>query len=242
MRTVRLPCASLPAAGGEVRLDAAAAHHLRVLRLGVGASLVLFDGAGGEAEATLVALASEGARCEAGPRTHVEAERPRLTLCPGLPKGTKLDAVVRAATELGVAAVCPFVAERSVSRPDDKRAAKRTARLTAVAREAARQSGRADVPLIAPPRPLATQLAESREARWVAFHPRGTSHLAEAVSGTREASLVVGPEGGLSDAELALIEAHGGVLVSLGPTVLRTETAGAVVVALAAYALGAMQP
>lgn len=242
MRTVRLPCAALPPAGGDVTLDAAAAHHARVLRLSVGASVVLFDGVGGEADATLVALSRDQARCETGPRRHPELGRPHLTLCPGLPKGTKLDTVVRAATELGVAAVRPFVAERSVSRPDAKRAEKRFLRLTAVAREAARQSGRADVPHIATPLPLAALLAQAEDARIVAFHPRGTTGLADALSRGQRTWLVVGPEGGLSEAELALLESNGAALVSLGPTVLRTETAGPVAVALAAYALGAMQP
>lgn len=215
-------------AEGRATLTPEAAHYLRdVLRLGPGAELELFDGAGGAYPAAV----QEGfAALRLGPRR--EALPPlALWLVVALARGEKLDLVVQKATELGATRICPFEAERSVVRLDRERGQARTVRWRRIAAEAARQCGRADVPAVEEPAPLAAALAAipSGLARFV-FHPGGEP-LAAAPDAAGTAA-VVGPEGGLSPAELEACEAAGARRVSLGPRILRAETAAVVAVAL----------
>lgn len=221
---------------GEVALDAAARHYLaRVLRLSAGDALEVFDGAGRAYEAV---LGPEGASVTIG----VERARPAgvdVTLLQGLPKGDKLELVLQKATELGVARVWPVICERSVSRPDAERRESRAARWRKVAEEAARQCGRADVPRVDAPSPLRDALAEPRrdgEARLV-LDPRANAPLS-AYGDAERFTLLVGPEGGLSDAELELARDAGFVGVTLGPRVLRTETVALAALAVLAHLKG----
>jgi 16S rRNA (uracil1498-N3)-methyltransferase len=176
----------------------------------------------------------------------VTAERPAppepldLTLAVGLPKGRKLEEIVRHAVELGVSRVRPLLTERTIARPDDW--AGRAGRLAAIALEAAQQSGRARLPEVAEPCPLADFAAEPcgglKVALWEGEHSR---RLADLVATPADAArLVVGPEGGLSEAEARLLEGHGYHTARLGPHILRTETA--CLAALAVVALCAAPP
>jgi 16S rRNA (uracil1498-N3)-methyltransferase len=239
----RLFAAALPEDGGAVELGPEAARHARVLRLGPDDPVVLFDGRGHEAEATVEAVAEDGLRCRAAPRRPVAVRRPRVVLVLAMPKGGKLDGVVRACTELGVAAVHLFHAERSVARPEPARAAKRLARLAKVAREAARQSQRADLPELREPAGLAEVVARApEEAAKLAFVVGAERSLASVEGEAEEAWIVVGPEGGLSPAEVRALEARGFDAVGLGPGVLRVETAATVAVALVTHRLGGLRP
>ncbi|MBX3275498.1 MAG: 16S rRNA (uracil(1498)-N(3))-methyltransferase [Sandaracinaceae bacterium] len=234
MSARRLACAPLPRDGGRVVLDEAARRHARVLRLCAGESVVLFDGEGGEADATIAAL--DPLTCDAGPRRVLAASPQRVVLCYCLPKGNaKLDLAIRGATEVGVAAIHLVVSERSVSRPEARAIDKKRERLARVAEEAARQSGRATVPTVHPPAPLDEVAARAPErAALLACAPGGA---AMRLAGVSEAWLLVGPEGGLADAELALLERAGWARVALGETTLRTETAAIVAPALALAAM-----
>ncbi len=225
-----------------MRLDAAAARHAKVLRLREGDRVVLFDGRGAEADA-VIERAGDELVCRAEPARECARRGPRVVLCQCLPKGGKLDDIVRATTELGVTAVHLVASERSVPRLDPSRADKRLARLDAVAREAARQSGRSDVPDLLAPASLTEVLARAPgSAARIAFAPRRGVTLSEACSGQGEAWVLVGPEGGLSGDVLDLAERAGFALVDLGPGVLRVETAAPVAVALVAHALGGLRP
>lgn len=229
---------------GEVVLDAAQARHARVLRLRAGDRVVLFDGRGLEADAIVGAIGEDGVRCEAEAPRAIAHAGPRVVLCQCLPKGGKLEDIVRACTELGVAAVHLVASERSVPRPDAARVDKRLERLARVAVEAARQSGRSDVPDVLAPAPLEAVLARApEEAARVAFAPGGGVPLRDACA--REAPsawVLIGPEGGLSPAELERAGAHGFSAVDLGPGVLRVETAAPVAVALVTERLGGLRP
>ncbi len=153
----------------------------------------------------------------------------QVTLIQCLGKGAKLDAVVRDASELGASAVWPALSDRSVPTREAVR------RLERVALEAARQCGRGDVLAVRPPRPLLELLAEVVADRRVCLTP-GAAPLARALEGlgpSESVALVVGPEGGLSEGELARAVELGFVLAGLGRLVLRTETG-------AAAALGAL--
>lgn len=241
MSARRLFARALPPSGGEVRLAPAAARHAKVLRLSVGDAVVLFDGAGMEAEGRVEALDGEVV-CRVGAARVAARAGPAIVLCQCLPKGGKLDDIVRASTELGARAVHLVTSERTVPRLDDARAEKRLERLAAVAREAARQSGRADVPDLLAPAPLAEVLARApEEATRVAFAPEGERAL-EGVAPCRAAWVLVGPEGGLAAPELDLARAAGFAVVGLGPTVLRVETAAVVALALVSHHLGGLRP
>lgn len=225
----RLHQGDLPTDGGEVALSEDAARHAAVLRLGVGDEVVLFDGNGNEARARIVAV-GDRVRCALGPRERVTPSGPRVVLCQCIPKGAKLDAIVRGATEVGVGAIHLALAERCVGRASDKR----IERLQTIAREASRQSGRADVPPVLPAAPLLEVAARAPDAALkIACVPGG----GPIPSGAPEAWVVVGPEGGLSPGEIAALEELGYVRVDLGPTILRTETAGVVAPALVRAAL-----
>jgi 16S rRNA (uracil1498-N3)-methyltransferase len=229
-RRVHLP----PERIGESRaeLTEEARHYLRdVLRLSAGDAVELFDGAGRSWPATLEpgwgALAL-------GPPHPAASRGPALSLLFALAKGEKGDLVVQKATELGVARLAPWAAERSVVKLDDGKGRERAARWRRIAEEAARQCGRADVPEVAAPSPLAAALASVPAGhRAVVFHP-GAAPLPDlGLEGAPGLALVVGPEGGLTGAELAACDAAGAVRASLGPRVLRAETAAIVALALA---------
>lgn len=246
MTARRLPVESLPDAGGTVRLPDAAAHHARVLRLAEGDPVVLFDGAGRAAEGRVTQL--DGALLEveiAEPRTQPRTG-PRVTLVQALPKSGKLDAIARMATELGALAIRPVHVARSVRRLDEARGRKVVERLRRIVREASRQSGRDHAPEIHPPSDLAEAFAAApSEALRLLLVPGAADGVEAAVDGASDASeawILVGPEGGLDQAERAAAADAGWREVSLGEGVLRVETAAPVAIALVLHRLGGLRP
>ncbi len=172
------------------------------------------------------------------PETHV-------TLVLGIAKGEKMDRIVRHCVELGVSSIAPVVTERTVVRVDASRGAEKAARWERIARAAAEQSRAATAPRVLEPVPLAgvgDLLAEQDAVVvvWEEASGRGVAaalRVAGAGPGARVA-LVVGPEGGLSPSEVSALVRGGAVTATLGPRILRTETAAVVAVALAMEALG----
>lgn len=218
--------------GGRAALADDARHCLRdVLRLAPGDEVEAFDGAGGSYDAR-VAPGFEALAL--GPRREAPAAGAAVWLAFALAKGEKCDLVVQKATELGAARLLPFAAERSVVRLDGEKGADRAARWRRIAAEAARQSGRADVPEVDAPAPLADVLAAAPPgfAR-VLFHGAGGAPVAALAPAPGAGYLaVVGPEGGLAPAEVRACEAAGAARASLGPRTLRAETAAIAAVAL----------
>lgn len=232
------------AAGDEIALDPEAVHHLTtVLRRRVGAELVVADGGGAHAPAVLVA--ADRARL-VGEVTHEPCPRPRLHLVQALAKGRRLDEVVRVATELGVDAITPIHTERCQVRLEADRAGRARDRWRAVARAACEQAGRARRPEVAAVTRLGPGLPAVLDpahgpAREVLVAVPGAPALPDqlpALTGAGEVALLIGPEGGLSTDERRLLEASGVRAVGLGPTVLRTEHAGAAALAVLAAGLG----
>jgi 16S rRNA (uracil1498-N3)-methyltransferase len=222
---------------GRVTFGADESRHLaRVLRLRPGDTVLATDGAGrdftvrldGLGEAVTGTVLAEAAGAAGSPLA--------ITLIQGVPKGDKMEAIVRAATELGVARVRPALCERTIVRLEPARWRDRERRWQRVAREAAKQCGRAVIPEVEAPRPLAEWLTVGEPADLalclceVDGTPLGRV-LAAAVS-PRSAIAVVGPEGGLAKAEVELARSRGFTVVSLGPRVLRTETAGPAITAI----------
>lgn len=244
MREVRIFIDTVLAGRSEVELPHAAAEHVtRVLRLGAGAPLVLFDGHGGEYRATLVQAGRSGTRARLESHSPVERESPlALTLLQAVSRTEKMDWVLQKSTELGVAAIQPVLAERSVTRLDAERVGRREQHWLGVLRSACEQCGRNRVPELLPVLPLDSACAQFRrrtpEALAVMLDPRATAALAGVARSARPtAGLLIGPEGGWSEAELATARLHGFTAVRFGPRVLRMETAAiAALAALQAWA------
>lgn len=222
--------------GERVIFDARETHHLaRVLRLRAGDVVQAADGRGQEFTVRLTRVGRGSAEGEILGRAARGADSPlSLTLVQGLPKGDTLDGIIRMATELGVARIVPVITERTVVRAEAARWGARLARWQRIAREATKQSGRAVVPDVAPPVPLAAWLAgEPERGLFVCFWEGSTRSLAALPPGpTARATVLVGPEGGLTAAEAAAVERAGALVVGLGPRILRAETAGPVALAL----------
>lgn len=235
-RRVHLPPERIGQARAE--LTDVARHYLRdVLRLAPGAAVELFDGRGGAWEATVepgFAALALGARREA------LAGGPAISLLFALAKGEKGDLVVQKATELGAARLCPWSAERSVVKLDADKGRERAERWRRIAEEAARQCGRADVPVVEAPAALPAALAAVPEGhRLVVLHgPGGAPLSALGLDEAPGVALVVGPEGGLTERELATCESAGALRGSLGPRTLRAETAAIAGVAVLQAVVG----
>jgi 16S rRNA (uracil1498-N3)-methyltransferase len=216
------------AEGVEVALDASAAQHaVAVLRLGVGAPLTLFDGRGGEHPAVLSRVTKSAVHAAVGARRAIEREPPfPIVLGQALAKGERMDLVVQKAVELGATALVPLATERSEVRLDAERAAKRVLHWQGVVRAACEQSGRNRLTEVGAPQALDVFLAAAPpDALRLVLAPDGAALRDLPRPGPVGLVLLVGPEGGLSDAELARTEAAGFARATLGPRVLRTETA-----------------
>jgi 16S rRNA (uracil1498-N3)-methyltransferase len=223
--------------GNRVSFGATAAHHLgRVLRAVVGDLVQAVDPHGELLSVRLTVIAPRRAEGLVVDRARLETESPlRLTLAQAVPKGDRMEGIVRMTTELGVSCVIPLLTERGVVRLEPDRWGPRLARWQRVAREAAQQSGRATVPEITSPRALSDWHPDpARDGLLICFweeEPRGLMGRLPA-GPCSAATVIVGPEGGLTAEEVRGLAEAGALVAGLGPRVLRTETAGAVAVAL----------
>ncbi len=215
-----------------ISLPPGPARHVQVLRLQPGAEITLFNGQGGEWRATVQQMGRSEVQVQVLQHDPVDRELAHpITLAIGMPANERMDALVEKATELGVNAIQPLLTERSVLRLSGERAERRLAHWQAVAVAACEQSGRTRVPRLAPVRTLADWLRERPaphgEQRCV-LSPRATHTLTRM---TGPAVFLSGPEGGLTNSEVALAEAAGFAPLSLGPRVLRADTAPLAVLA-----------
>jgi 16S rRNA (uracil1498-N3)-methyltransferase len=224
-------------AGDRVTFDAAETRHLtRVLRLGPGDIVEAFDGRGNVLTVRLERTGASGAEGRLLSRAALQSESPlHLTLAQSIPKGDKMEGIIRMATELGAARVVPLVTARTVTRVEPGRPGPRLARWQRVAKESAKQTGRAVVTEVTTPQLLAAWLAAHElegllVCLWEdAAEPLGPQLPKRPVN---RATVVVGPEGGLERAEADSLRAAGAIVGGLGPRILRTETAGPVGLAL----------
>jgi 16S rRNA (uracil1498-N3)-methyltransferase len=231
---------------GHVDFDREETHHLaRVLRLAPGELVVVTDGDGHEYTVRLEALGdvATGTIVRRGTRS---TESPlAITLVQGIPKGDKLEGIVRAGTELGLRAVQPVITARTVVRLDPSRWRERARRWQRVAKEASKQCGRAVVPEVRAPVPLADWLADTpptdgtlRLCCWEG-DARPLGEVLAGVAGAPGAvQVLVGPEGGLAREEVDAACARSFVPVALGPRILRCETAGPAAVAIVQFRFG----
>ena len=207
-----------------------AAHAFKVLRLRAGEDIEVSDGEGALFAAELTEVSREIVRARLTERLDSKEPPVSLTLYMGYPKAEKLELIVQKLTELGANRVVPVVMARSVARPDAKDGAKKRERLERIALEAAKQCGRGRVPEIAAPMSWKQALADMAERSLMLVpweEARGTTlgTVREARPGETNLGLLVGPEGGISAEEIEDAERAGAVPVTLGPRILRAETA-----------------
>ena len=225
------------------RVEGERHHYLRrVLRVDEGDEVEVFDGQGRAFSARVAKLEETALELVLG---HERREAPvrRVTVVQGLPKGEKLEWVIEKAVELGASAIVPAEAERSVVRLDAARAVRRHERWQKIANEAARQCGRSDVPTVLPLMPMA-RVREALEPGCVLLvldEEERARPLSQALPPSpTPVALVVGPEGGLTREEVAELVSEGGVPVTLGGLILRTETAALAALSALAALWGGM--
>lgn len=227
-------------------------HLLLVLRLESGDHVMLADPSGLVAEAEIRDVSGARVTADVGSPA-APGPRPHVALAQGLARRERMELAIQKATELGVAEIVPVAFARSVVKLAEEKAGKRTERWRRIAEEAAKQSQRAEIPLVREPVDLAGLLEFTADydvvlVPWertvgAATPLPGIGEALEAAEATASSSVlvVIGPEGGLEPGEVsAMIQAAGAIPVGLGDTILRTETASVVAVALASYELGGL--
>jgi 16S rRNA (uracil1498-N3)-methyltransferase len=212
-----------------------ARHAARALRLAPGDALILFNGRGGEYPAQIERIQKEDVAVRVTAYDDVEREsRLRVLLAQGISSGERMDYTLQKAVELGVGAIQPIAARRSVVKLSGERADRRVAHWQGVVNSACEQCGRNHTPMVAAPLALADWLGQQPAGRLLFLSPLAESRLADLPPAAAQQILVAGPEGGFEADEIAALHAAGAIPVRLGPRVLRTETA-------ALAALAAMQ-
>lgn len=237
-----------------LRLSADDLKHARVLRLAPGEHIAVIDASTDYFECEIVSF-EDDLRVRICGHRDAEDSGAQVILLQGLAKGDKFDDVVRHASEIGVAAFVPLMCERSVVKLDEKKASARVQRWEAIAKSAAMQAGLAAIPEIAEPvsvldavhflRGATCVLVCWEEARSTTIASALSAALADTQTQAADAkvAVVVGPEGGLAENEVQtlLVSNKHAYAVTLGPNILRTETAGLIAPALAIYELGGLQ-
>jgi 16S rRNA (uracil1498-N3)-methyltransferase len=226
MGTPRVYVDAALASGSEIALPPEAAAHLtRVLRLRPDEAVVLFNGDGRDYAGRLLAVHRQEVRVLVRVAGEAEAEPPlRLHLAVGVSRGERMDFVIQKAVELGVASIRPLFTERSVVRLDAERLDRRHTHWHGVLVAACEQSGRRRLPHLHPAQALADWLPTVAGTALL-LDPQAVRSLADLPAPQGAATLLVGPEGGLSADERARALSAGFVSVRLGPRILRTETA-----------------
>ena len=222
-----------PLSLGQHELPEAQAHYIgRVLRHAVGDAVQLFDGSGQEYLGELIEVGKKTVRVEVREQLRGQAESPlRIHLGQGLSRGERMDWAIQKATELGVGEITPIVSERCEVRLKDERADKRMAHWRQVAISACEQCGRSVLPVLHAPQTLAEWQAGVQAELKLVLHP--VAAPLESHAKPQTLAFLIGPEGGLSDAEVEQAKTAGFHAARLGPRVLRTETAPVVALAVA---------
>lgn len=226
--------------GQSITISGEDVHHIvKVLRMKTGDELLLCDGKGAEYTVKIAQVNKSDIATEVKARSKREIRYPLITLGQGLPKSDKMDWIVQKATELGVANIVPLLTERTIVKVRDE--GKRVARWQRIAREAAMQSNRPDIPqvghLVSFPEFIRTLAPEPRTLLLLPWE-EGTEpikNIFRRSSGINRVVVLIGPEGGFSAPEAEAAQGKGFHLVSLGPNILRTETAAIAVLGMIGY-------
>ena len=235
---------------GALTLAGSEAHHARdVLRMRVGEKVVLFNGRGHEITAEIVDLGVD----EIGLRKLHEAETPplqcRIVLGQAIPKGKNMDLIVQKAVEIGSAEIAPIISDRTIVQVDSESATQKQSKWRQIAIEAAKQSGQNWLPRVHTPRKLAELFSmapeESFDLRLIGSLQPDAGHLKKILADyskehelrPRSVLMLIGPEGDFTPAELSLARRHGCQPITLGPIILRVETAAIYCLSILSYEL-----
>jgi 16S rRNA (uracil1498-N3)-methyltransferase len=239
----RFYCPEPLALGSVITLPDHVAHHLQVLRLAPGTQITLFNGEGGEYAAILTVVERRSARAEIKLFSGRETELPyAVMLAQGLPEASKMDWIIEKAVELGATAIQPLASQRCVVRLSAERATKKEAHWRGIIVAAAEQCGRNRLAHLAETADFPAWIGQHDLHRRILLTPRSQQPLSAWARHhpPQAVTLMVGPEGGFTEAEERAAEQHGALLLSMGPRVLRTETAGLAALAALNALWGAM--
>jgi 16S rRNA (uracil1498-N3)-methyltransferase len=241
MRTIRSYIPEKILIGQQMQLSELASNHLvRVLRLGINDTCILFNGDGFDYQAKIISVAKRGASVEIISSHAVSNESPiAITLVQGIARGEKMDWILQKATELGVQRIVPVITDRTEVKLDAERSDKKMQHWRGVVESACEQSGRARLPEIINPCALADWPLRDKNTAKFALDPDGAFGFADLVKINPTAvSLAIGPEGGFSERDLTTLKAGGFQGLRMGPRILRTETAGLAAIAALNALLG----
>ncbi len=227
---------------GTLTISGDDAYHIaRSLRMAVGDELTVSDGAGTEYLCTLSRIRDEECECKIEQSRKSPTEPPvKISLFMAYPKGDKLEFVVQKAVELGASSIIPFESSRCVKRQKAEKADKQTERLSKIAKEAAKQCGRGILPEVFHSVSFSEMLERALESELALFCYEGTGTeslraVLESTEAPRSVSVIVGCEGGFSEAEAQICKNKGARAVNLGPRILRCETAPCYVLSALSY-------
>jgi 16S rRNA (uracil1498-N3)-methyltransferase len=233
-RLSRIYTCELLTVGNTILLDERTGHYIaRVLRMSVGDTLILFNGDGNDYGARVTAIQHQAVKVLVNTVAIPPTESPlQITLVQGISRGDRMDYCLQKATELGVNQIQPLLTRRVEVRMTQKRLVKRLAHWRQVIISACEQSGRAVIPEVAEPQTLTDWLANESATVRLVLDPTAEHKLTNYTLSNTAVSIVIGPEGGLEQSELDQAQTAGCSAVSLGPRVLRTESAGPVAIAV----------
>jgi 16S rRNA (uracil1498-N3)-methyltransferase len=227
MRAVRIYQPGSYHTGQFLALSPEASQHVGVvLRMQIGEQLTLFCGDNREFDATINAVKKKQVIVLVGSITDSNRESPlTIHLAQAISKGERMELVMQKATELGVASITPIITERCAVKLDEERIAKKRQQWQAIVIAACEQSGRNTVPLVHQAVKLEHYMNEIQAELKFILHPEGQKRWCDYTIDSRALALIIGPEGGLSENEVVRAHDHGFQPLSLGPRILRTETA-----------------
>ena len=239
----RFFCPQPLAIGATIALPDAVAHHVHVVRLMQGEAITVFNGEGGEYTAVLCNVEKKRASAELKSHTAREAELPyAVTLAQALPEASKMDWIIEKAIELGAAGIVPLAAQRCVVRLSSERAEKKLAHWQGIIVSASEQCGRNRLAQLAPLQDFNGWSSQQDLHKRIILTPRAEQSLADWArhQPPQAITVMVGPEGGFSEAEEKAAIAAGAIGLSMGPRILRTETAGLTALATLSALWGGM--
>lgn len=217
------------------------ARHIRdVLRLHAGEVIEVVDPEGVISDVEIVNFSDEKVTGKVIKSYRQQEDLPKVFLFQALPKGSKMDDIVRQSVEVGVTGIFPILTERVIVKVEPEKAAKKVERWQKIATEAAKQSHRTFIPKVSPILPFSKALAQLRGFdKIIVFWEEERAQLPYEVldASAKRVALVIGPEGGLADSEVSSLKGIGAKIVTLGESILRVETAAPVAIALVIYDL-----